>query len=740
MENATVILKELRKNVIRCYGLKKNAKVMAVASDYDKTVQLFDGTDDIILVVRTLEDFINAPYSRLVEGGYDFIFALDVIEICKDPAELIRNLKKLLSGSGKLILGTGNRLGIKYFCGEKEPFTNEVFRGIENYQGSLNIPDCGRLYAKNEIKEILEAGGFHKYKFYSVFPDLEYAQMIFSEEYLPKEDLAIRISPMYSCPDTVFVYEEKVFSSLIANNMFHQMANAFLIECSNQDNFEPIQQITFSTDRGVEKAMETIVYKDVVVKRPLYPQGKSEIVRLMEHTRDLESRGIRVVDAKPVDNGVMMPFIEAEVANVYLQNLLESDVDKFVQQMEKFLNCILKSADIVYTDDELGPIVNHGYVDLVPLNSFVEDDEFLFFDQEFCISDYPINAILFRAIAIVYMYNDKRENIFPSKYFMDKYGIKNDAYFWQNISDKFTNELTNQETLKDFNRMCRRDYFAVEENRKKLNSSIRDYENVVLNPFQNLFEKKLFIFGAGKFARKYIAMYRHDYPIDGVLDNDSCKWGSTLEGYPIMNPAILGNLKSSEYKVIICVKNYKPIYEQLVKAGVTNIGAYDAGRVYPGRQALAIPYEMEENKVKKKYHIGYIAGVFDLYHLGHLNMFRRAKQLCDYLIVGVVSDAGVRHFKNTEPYIPFEERIDLVRSCRYVDEAVEIPFFYRGTVEAFEKYHFNVQFSGSDYMNNPGWAEMRKYLNDHGADMVFFPYTKQTSSTKLKALIDKELL
>ncbi|RKI88681.1 glycerol-3-phosphate cytidylyltransferase [Parablautia intestinalis] len=163
-------------------------------------------------------------------------------------------------------------------------------------------------------------------------------------------------------------------------------------------------------------------------------------------------------------------------------------------------------------------------------------------------------------------------------------------------------------------------------------------------------------------------------------------------------------------------------------------------RVYPGRQALAIPYEIEKDKIKKRYHIGYIAGVFDLYHLGHLNMFRRAKELCDYLIVGVVSDAGVRHFKNAEPYVPFEERIDLVRACRYVDEAVEIPFFFRGTVEAFEKYHFDVQFSGSDYTDNPGWSEMKKYLNAHGAEMVFFPYTKQTSSTKLKRLIDKGLL
>ena len=82
----------------------------------------------------------------------------------------------------------------------------------------------------------------------------------------------------------------------------------------------------------------------------------------------------------------------------------------------------------------------------------------------------------------------------------------------------------------------------------------------------------------------------------------------------------------------------------------------------------------------------------------------------------------------------------MVRSCRFVDEAVEIPFIYQTTIEAFEKYHFDVQFSGSDYENNPEWLETKKWLREHGSDLVFFPYTQQTSSTKIKSLIEKGLL
>ena len=138
--------------------------------------------------------------------------------------------------------------------------------------------------------------------------------------------------------------------------------------------------------------------------------------------------------------------------------------------------------------------------------------------------------------------------------------------------------------------------------------------------------------------------------------------------------------------------------------------------------------------------MGYIAGVFDLFHLGHLNMFKRAKEQCDYLIAGVVTDEGVRRLKKTEPFVPFVERIEMVRSCRYVDEAVEIPLNYGGTRDVYRLFHFDCLFSGSDYVDNPDWLADKDYLEKHGAELVFFPYTESTSSTKLKSLIEAKLL
>ncbi len=132
------------------------------------------------------------------------------------------------------------------------------------------------------------------------------------------------------------------------------------------------------------------------------------------------------------------------------------------------------------------------------------------------------------------------------------------------------------------------------------------------------------------------------------------------------------------------------------------------------------------------YKVGYVAGVFDLFHIGHLNLIRRAKERCDYLIVGVLTDELVMHFKTNPPYIPFEERIEIVAACRYVDKAVGVDFTNIDKLAAWELYRFDCLFSGDDYVNNESWIIDRKRLNQVGSDIQFFPYTKTTSSTQIK--------
>ena len=127
--------------------------------------------------------------------------------------------------------------------------------------------------------------------------------------------------------------------------------------------------------------------------------------------------------------------------------------------------------------------------------------------------------------------------------------------------------------------------------------------------------------------------------------------------------------------------------------------------------------------------IGYTTGVFDLFHVGHLNILRRAKEQCDYLIVGVTVDELVS-YKGKQAWIPYEERAAIVSAIRYVDKVV--PQTTMNKMEAWEQYHFNRMFVGDDWKGSDVWNNWEKEFAKLGVEIVYFPYTKQTSSTQLR--------
>lgn len=137
----------------------------------------------------------------------------------------------------------------------------------------------------------------------------------------------------------------------------------------------------------------------------------------------------------------------------------------------------------------------------------------------------------------------------------------------------------------------------------------------------------------------------------------------------------------------------------------------------------------------KKYKVGYTTGVFDMFHIGHLNILRRAKEQCDYLIVGVSTDELVKEYKNKTPIIPFEERKMIVDAIRYVDQVV--PQVSMDKMMAWKKYHFDAIFHGDDWKGSNMYDEIERKLNEVGCDLVFLPHTDGTSSTILTNTLQK---
>ena len=135
----------------------------------------------------------------------------------------------------------------------------------------------------------------------------------------------------------------------------------------------------------------------------------------------------------------------------------------------------------------------------------------------------------------------------------------------------------------------------------------------------------------------------------------------------------------------------------------------------------------------KKYKIGYTAGVYDMFHIGHLNVIQRAKEYCDYLIVGVSTDEVVQSNKNKTPIIPYSERARIVESIRYVDKVIpQERYDIEGKLQIVKDNHIDVMFVGSDWQGTEKWNSLEKELKKLGCDVVYLPHTDGISSTLLR--------
>ena len=139
--------------------------------------------------------------------------------------------------------------------------------------------------------------------------------------------------------------------------------------------------------------------------------------------------------------------------------------------------------------------------------------------------------------------------------------------------------------------------------------------------------------------------------------------------------------------------------------------------------------------IEKTRIVGYTTGVFDMFHIGHLNILRRAKEQCDYLIVGVSTDELVQKDKNKTPIIPFAERCAIVEAIKYVDEVVPQPD--KNKFGAWEKYNFDKMFVGSDWKGTPQWKKYEEEFAPIGVEIIYLDHTDGISSTILREKINR---
>lgn len=766
--DADDIIRDLPKALINWYDFQIDSKVLFISGGKSECDVFFDAIEE--KGIETAR--VDVKKLHTIDEKFDYIVAAGIIERSESPEAMLAGLKELLKSSGKLLIGAENRLAIRYFCGDKDSFSGHVLDGIDGYikvSEQRRKINGGRAYSKAEYEKFLSCSGFKKIKVYAVLPELTRPQILIADDYIPNELLDMRIFPQYNSPETLFLEEENLYKTLMENHMFHQMANAFFIESTVDGELSDIDQITVQGDRGHEESLATIIkFQDKVSKKALYAEGAQKIHNMMESTCYLRQHGVPIANAYLEDDKYVTPYINGQIATKYFRGLLRCNRQLFIRELDKFRKIILSSSEHVPYEEvdwrqfepewerrkiddpnidqwqnrafgtwdekeNIGVILKRGYIDMVSINCIYTGEEFVFFDQEFFIENFPVNAIFIRTIDFIYGGKPELEKIYPKEDLLKYFNLYTHQDIWRRKSNVFLEGLRNEKELSGYHKLHRKDYRAMVSNRHRMDYSQEEYGRLFTNIFKGLGNKKIYLFGSGRYSEQFVAQFGMYYDIVGIVDNNEKRWGEKLSGIKIYSPTILGEIEAP-FKVFICIKFFQDVLLQLKGMGIKDISVYDPRLDYD----RPLPQIHLQKTEPKKYHIGYVAGVFDLFHIGHLNIFRQAKEQCDYLIVGVVSDEQVIRNKKTRPYIPFCERIAIVQACKYVDEAVEIPIDRPDTEAAWHMYHFDVQFSGSDYADDPVWLAKKVFLQKHGSDMVFFPYTETTSSTEIKDVISKE--
>lgn len=161
---------------------------------------------------------------------------------------------------------------------------------------------------------------------------------------------------------------------------------------------------------------------------------------------------------------------------------------------------------------------------------------------------------------------------------------------------------------------------------------------------------------------------------------------------------------------------------------------------FRGQKLYSSQTELSVKESHRGERIGYAAGAFDLFHVGHLNLLRQARSRCDFLIAGVVSDELILARKGRPPVIPLSERLEIVRNVGFVDEAIAetLP----NKVDMWQQTPFNILFKGDDWKGTAKGLELERDFRPFGVEIIYFPYTVHTSSTILRRtleLIDSEV-
>lgn len=474
-------LSSLRKSIVGWYPFQKESTLLEVGAGFGAlTSILCDRCGNVTAVESSplkaeglylrcrQKDNLNVvlcQYDKLPKeiGKFDYILldgTLDRIAEGSNQLDLYADYLKGLASDhlnegGKILFFTQNRYGIRYFCGAREPHTGKPFDGLNKYPKGTS----GYSFSRQEIIHILEKAELANYRFYYPLPDYEVAQLIYTDEYMKGDNISERATFYDAYQETLVAIERKMYNDIIDNSALPFLSNSFLIECGMSANLSDIMYAVISADRGAEFGLATTIHKNgSVCKRALYPAGRKNIHNIYQNAIDLKNKSVSVVEHRLEKNIIVTPFLKNDSLSVVLIKIIRQDKDKFEQLIDLWYEEILKSSDKLreseippeFQNEQFGTILRKAYLDMVPVNCFVDGNKLLFFDQEFCMENVPAKFVLYRGLKYLYMSNSWMADILPMYFLLEKYEMDQIVEVLERIEEKFICQIRNKKVYRQF--------------------------------------------------------------------------------------------------------------------------------------------------------------------------------------------------------------------------------------------------------------------------------------------------
>ena len=441
-------MRELRKAVLNWYSFDHGNNALVMGPDADIFVELLES--------RSLETDTAPRINR----KYDYIVAVDLLEHAKqDPEQLLKELYKLLSDEGTLLLCCRNRFGIKYFCGAVDDIVKSPMQGIRG-----EIPG---LMTRAQLIDILQKTGFKSNYTYYLMPDITFTQAVFTDALLPKDSIRDRVLPSDTYDSPLLAAEFDLYDDIVREGMLPHTANAFMIECrkvSADSVFKRVIYAALSTDRGQNHGFATILYSDgTACKKSLWPEGRNALRVLYDNLEVLKSRGIPVIEQKITREGIVMPLVtDMQLMEYIRKQVMMGDKDAFLGVFRQIEQDALASSDkcsISLEDAEtrwgvkpaqLGTILETGYIDMIPYNGFYTDGRIMYYDQEYTLHKCPVGYILFRAIMYTWLHIPEAENLISKEEIADVFKLTS---LWKCFSEYENKFIYDNRNWKKYNKI-----------------------------------------------------------------------------------------------------------------------------------------------------------------------------------------------------------------------------------------------------------------------------------------------